>query len=631
MNLVLTGLVYAVSTVIPYLSNSIWTERTDNQIQPQDVFFLMNMYQERTLCTRWGQPSTNWTPTIPTDKYSITPGSPTTNYFYIGTNKQFYIDPVLIAEKTPITNLYTSGNFDWYEQKPVTLTHSFIDPFPSFPNTFYDYDYSNRWIVGVYDSFLISGFSNNDFNGLYVNQVETNQFYPVVITTKDHYAFINQNGIELYYSANGTFFEDNRGAGYGDYYESLLPPWLGALVYDDSTWAHYPLYDPFYITCIRGNRLTTPVISMVGTNSVTNNIPVPIDDSPCYKTSIVDDWVLLNRIPSYETLFSQMDAGIFGYPDTTTYSTNVPTTIFSASEDSSPMVWGGWNYPQKDNFHIIIGQDIFWVQNYGCYIDSSFWGVNYTTNWSEWLYHPETWGLTNKYQDTNSGAWIVNFDSNVSVPSNSPNTRLNKNMFQQRYDVLKKMDTLVIKRNGGQYINPNSTPFWESISSNNTYYGYGYGDTPFLAFYAAKTNGYYGTELSPPYMRVTETKYNNVYPDIGTHYQVTFAVHSARLSTYLSSNNVSQVCAYIEANKINADAWTNLFDVASVDGLPNPLLQNAYTSTGESGSGNRYKYSVDINVHPKLPEVLPPVGGTSFCGFQIDDAIMQVKFEMKYQ
>lgn len=627
------GLIFAVSALT--VTGSIWFNRTsgnENRVMPQDVEHIMNMYQERCVLTRWGTNSTSYNPVYPNTygvanahyAYSISDATSDTYFYYIGTNKQFYVVPEAIDENKPYTNLYTCGNTDWYQQNPVTLLKSYVDQYGSLNGFDYVYDYSNRWILGVYDSFAVSGFATASFNGTYTN-------------TGNRYSFANDNGITLTYNETNTIFADADGI-WGENYQADFPPWLGSKFRDTSDVFRYPLLDDFYITCIRGN---------VSTN-------FSVEDRPCYKTYFTDDWTLRNRKPSYHEFLEPMDYGIFGSPSTYNFNGNNPWVMFVSSEDTSPLAYMGFWYGCPDGMYTAVqqfsgnsSQRIYWSDNNGAYIDSTKWGTDTVTNFYSFRLHPETWGLP-IYYATNSAnptvsVPVVRFSSQIPTVItnytviNGVNVtnivngyigkdRIYKSDLQERYNALTNLgDTVILKRNGIVGGKP-SNPVWVKISNNNRWKGTGWGTTPQLAFDDAIANAtrypYSGAGFNP-FMQTI------LYRQSDTAYTVSFTVHDGKLITNMASNNDSQVYAYAISTNITASGVvTNIYDSSTCSVS---FEKDVYKKFGYQGTGKRNYYEAEVTSSPKLPTVYPTENGKStVCGFAVGDAFIMVKFDMVY-
>ena len=82
---------YILATASMLIGGNLWFERSNHSVEPQDISELMNGLQERCIATKSGSYPTNFTGIVTNDSvYSIVEDNKATDFFYIGTNKQYY-------------------------------------------------------------------------------------------------------------------------------------------------------------------------------------------------------------------------------------------------------------------------------------------------------------------------------------------------------------------------------------------------------------------------------------------------------------------------------------------------------------------------------------------------------------
>jgi hypothetical protein len=590
---------FIVTSILIAIGADLWYARSDFQPQPQDFSELMNAVQERCLASRFSTNSGNQPIIVSNGQYSVIKGGDDVHFFFNGTNPIPYSIPVPLAV-APYTNRTQVGSGD--------LSFSAI----ALDKTYLENDPTNRWILGTYASFTVSGFPEADFNGVYKRHYDAEfyegQWYVYNV------GYSNAAGCMMSPGEAETTFENDGGWWDGSYYSMQFPPWFGMAV-SDSSGGHDP-YADFYITCERGPLATNVFVQTVGTNSVTITVPEKITDRPCYTKTYVYDWVLDNRKPRWGDFFGVIDLVLWGGYNS---GPGYPSSRYAPS--GSGVWYPGFIYYSNSPSIYNRGQH---------FLNPAKWGESSFGSISDLYFSVSTWGLTNTVNSTN-GANIqtfYGFDDSIIVPMGfnlwtdfrvSPSAdQFNKHAFDQRREALQKCTVLRMRAGTAQWVHP----YTNNVRSGSASSTNGYADACAQAK-AACTN--YSTADGPPY------SYSYVQrTDTPTAYYVTMQSRDAKLQIFLDTNTQCEVSAYLKAGKPTySQYYTNCFDNDSNVSF----TTNIFTKIDSVGMGTHTSYEKTIvngnNTFPPAP-VVSGTPGMRVSGYTILDQEILTKWNFQY-
>ena len=600
---------YILATASMLIGGNLWFERSNHSVEPQDISELMNGLQERCIATKSGSYPTNFTGIVTNDSvYSIVEDNKATDFFYIGTNKQYYSNPKLVKSLN-YTNKLVSNDWQFYGK--------YVSPPYAVVKTITDYNYSNKWVYGAFETLTIGGFDDATFNGVYTYQ--TNQWH----TFSQIYQ--NENGKILQMDGWYSWFHDDNFSAYTMTYA----PWFHAPVENDC-WDNIYTQDNFYITCSKG---------AISTNC-------NIIDLPLVNNQFIYDWIIPNRLPSFDEFLGIIDRYIFGEVRMSDGWNGSPANsncfFYSFQVGSPAFVYAPYWYPACTT---AVNDAYGSGYNSSFYIEPSKYGVSSFDKVADLRMDLSGWGLasTNYY-----GITVYGFDDNLPLPlgynslsgdTNSLKYTITKHQLQQRYDVLKKLNTYC------QLSGVTGNPKWVHTTTNNQYHvqGYGLGHSLNEAYSRAcsgATNYSYGYSVDGQPYAYSYGQYttNTSYDDNGNLYlSYNVFIHKKVLSTALIidlSTNIETEAGYYAKSTAHSFVRYESYstnDISIFNDFGTGMISNKFVKFDSVEMGNHGAItSKPISGIDFLSVGELKLNKWTFKGFVVNNQCLIEKFNFKY-
>lgn len=615
-----------VGTVI---GTSLWFDRTDNQVQIQDIIELKQGYVERCLATQWAYGGS--LDPAPTPKQMHITGDDALSYYPSTTN---LIDPpptkkYVNVELQDGINLQSDLAYNW-------LGLAFRTAPPSYTHTYNEYDCDNKYILGLYKTITVNGFVDGP-DPYYQGWSMYNTTYTIRDYSGGQFNYTNNDGIGMYYTKDLMFFGDYNSSlsfAHKQFYPKISAP----VICED----YYFMYEP-----VTNNSVTITVGSLFYDRYITNivnGVPVittvnatnALYSAPVLTSAVTTvGWATVNKIPSYNQFIKPIDDGLLGrispwLEGCTFLFTSLfrPSAQYTEGGECTPFAGGSLGYDS-------------W------FIDPAKYGLDNITNAAQLNYDMSalwtTLAFTNRMWYSNYTEYVAFTDNNIATNTSSetmyPTTieqgsnafKITQKMLTERYQAIQKLKTSVIhgftfpSLQVGYYDNYQ----WMPDIPTNQFVVYGTGNSYANAL-AACTNYTYSTVTGAPHC------YGLVRRISPTNWRIEGYKRSGYLNNLcINSNTQSKIIYYAKSFK---PTWIGPYPPESVTyyNFGNPLVED-YFKIIQTDGGYAYRTNAVSNVlignnDPKasLPSQPTSDGKYTIKGFMVNDALMTAEWDFQY-
>lgn len=502
----ITTLEYGVVKVSSDLAigSNIWSERTTNNIQVQDIIELSQGLVERCLCTQFGEDTTPPDYNGDTEVYVLeSDGTKNEYYFYKeysnangDVSSEDYKINYSNVEKVYVGNSCSIAlTNDYYYNSGV----NFGTMYPWTTNHSYETNYDQRYIIGYYESITVSGFPSeySYFNGVYYsNENIFNVGYG--LAKEDGTAYLT-------YNESVTYLYDNIFEGFQKTFSPLVN---GNMTYN----GFLPYTETPYITFTLGDLVKLNPDEEDETKIKYKIVSVPINKF----VNLFNGWLIPNRLSSWGNTLGMIDGKLLGAD----YISHYPK-------------YNRLMLPTEYNIDI-------YFQPY--FINQAKFGVDYYDSRNDLNIDMDTlftdiggkitpsWG----FYDNN---FVPERVSQVLLPTASK-LNIEKEMLTQRFKAIKYLNTSLC---GGLS--------WKADKENNKVSGYGSGITFNGAFLSAVANLTYSTSDEAPYA-YTRCFMRALTEDLNGYYFYIEACSGQLECSYLQPLFSAEMFFYAKTDKI---------------------------------------------------------------------------------
>ncbi len=569
--LIFTNLMYGVVKVSTSLliGANLWFQRTPgNRVEPQDLLEIRQGLVERCLVTQYDPIPTN-APFDTTDVYQLAPnGNEIVNYYLPSTDTNKIPKPYIIPKAVKVgvlTNmLYT---YNYYRNSP-----------PDYPKAFPTYNYTNKFLTGIFSNLTVSGFTDNAtvFNGDY--------------QLKSDYVFVMGNEV-IQYGADYTIFYD-----FDMYLEKEFVPWVNGL----------PVIIPDYQSSTLLEYTNYPTINVYNLN--TNDLT----DAPFVEKTPAIGWPMVNQMADWAHELGATDDNLFngwrgfGYPPTPMWNERAmlyPTMSIDSTGTNTlseqPFFFNGEKFGSDyvNEFDLAIPvssletflgtTNVYWFSNtwyqFIAFNDNSI--TYYSANNDDWPY----WANQNEYS-------------------------IKKQMLTDRYRALSILRSTM-----------NYPIVWKHDTTNNVMYAHGHGTSLGAALSDAAANKGYLTQDGAPY------GYMDGAFD-GVNYYIDAGSRSTKMIVNINSN-ISYTSAWFIKGKLYPNVAYHVTNNTFYTYGP-AVVTNLYTYVDGAVGGytNQAISSVISGGDPfSSPVTIGPVTNWYYVkGWATADQDIQLFWDMKY-
>lgn len=599
------------------ISSTLWFDRTNDDIEIQDIIEIREGIIERCLATQFNEDNGRY----------HTQYAPPLDYINTWTNVKTYSlesdgfetdENLIYYESIPaanvVSNAYSAvystvqsveaGNYTTYSYNSQVYKNN---P-PRTPHASREYNYNERYILGQYDQFVVSGFTGDyeDLNDTYV-------FYALVNGT---YTYKGAGLNHITYTHLETTFSD-----YVNNFVKPFAPWITVTGLEQNP------------TVTKGDLMFKTPLTPPDEPTISDYI---IQDAPLITTTPVTNFPIRNRIGTYTEEIGFIDKTLVG-------------DILIGEKDNEgyyvafrSMFYGPFVYPSMTPISDFFGGTSDYTK-YGFYIAQSKWNVDtYSNTRSDLLIVPTSfWDSIALDGDVVSTVVMSNSnpigtaygfgdnkldvveDESITIAQNSHS--ITKTMLTQRRKALSWFDTILLGATGVDLVR---TVKWDVNEEDNGRIASGYGPTFLQAKDDAITNETTFVSNTAPYaynlaIKIADDNFYFEYGSVKNRIRCDYIYPELKcdVSYYAYSNVKSGL-----TSSSNNYSLFNSFDVAMVQDKF-VIVENdgaeAYRSSCMSGT---------IDADPLFELCVEPanIGDRQAKSFQALDMDVMAKFTMEH-